>query len=233
MTVAASRGFGRILGCTQGFTPMHRAEQSQSPSDRGPLGRRERKKARIRRDILTAGLALIRDRGYHSATLNDIVDEVDISLGTFFRYFPSKDALLREGVRELFTEFHEVLNAAPSPDEPLGARLERAFAGLARAVVKDKELARAVMASGVWATWINPPGPADAILPGTYPTIQAFTTAQRDSSFRTDLDPHHIAQLLWGATVVVIAQWVTRDAPYDLEKRLRQSVRALLRGIAS
>jgi hypothetical protein len=88
------------------------------------------------------------------------------------------------------------------------------------------------MASGVWATWINPPGPDDEVLRGVYPTIQAFTAAQRDASFRTDLEPQHIAQLLWGAAVVVIAQWVTREAPYDLEKRLRQSIRALMRGIA-
>jgi len=209
---------------------MQRAEQS--PPERSPLGRRERKKARIRREILEAGLALIRDRGYHAATLNDIVEEVDISLGTFFRYFPSKDALLREGVREMFTEFHQVLNAPADPSEPLGQRLERAIAGLGRAVVKDKELARAVMASGVWATWINPPAPGDEVLPGVYPTIQAFTTAARESSFRTDLEPQHIAQLIWGAAVVVIAQWVTRDAPYDLERRLRQSIRALLRGIS-
>src|SRR5262245_24853509 len=127
---------------------MQRAEQS--PSERGPLGRRERKKARIRREILETGLSLNRARVHHSATLTDIVEEVDISLGTFFRYFPSKDALLRDGVRELFAEFHQALTAPADPAEPLGQRLERAFAGLARAVVKDKELARAVMASGVW-----------------------------------------------------------------------------------
>jgi AcrR family transcriptional regulator len=211
---------------------MQRSEQGAS-EQRSPLGRRERKKARIRREILEAGLTLIRDRGYHSATLNDIVEEVDISLGTFFRYFPSKDALLREGVQEMFSEFHQVLNAPADASESIGLRLERAVAGLGRAVVKDRELARAVMASGVWATWINPPGPADALLPGVYPTIEAFTTAQREATFRTDLDPQHIAQLFWGAAIVVIAQWVTRDAPYDLERRLRQSVRALLRGIAA
>src|SRR5262249_50191862 len=123
-----------------------------------------------------------------------------------------KDALLREGVREIFTEFNDVLNSPATSAEPFGSRLERAFGGLGRAVVRDRELARAVISSGAWASWINPQNPGDELLTGIFPARQAFTTAQREGTLRTDLDPQHISQLVWGSAVIVIAQWVTREA---------------------
>src|SRR5260370_11063673 len=59
-------------------------------------GLRERKKARLRQQIVETALRLFRERGYESTRIEDIVQVLEISQPTFFRYFPSKDAVLRE-----------------------------------------------------------------------------------------------------------------------------------------
>ena len=61
-----------------------------------PLGLRERKKARLRQQIIETAVRLFRKQGYENTRIDDIVNILEISQPTFFRYFPSKDAVLRD-----------------------------------------------------------------------------------------------------------------------------------------
>ena len=67
------------------------------------VGLRERKKARLRRKIMDTTVTLCREKGYENTTLEEIVRIVEISQPTFYNYFGSKDAVLREFARELLT----------------------------------------------------------------------------------------------------------------------------------
>ncbi len=72
-------------------------------SGQGPMaGLRERKKARLRQQIVETALHLFRQRGYENTRIDDIAQTLEISQPTFFRYFPSKDAVLREVGRRAF-----------------------------------------------------------------------------------------------------------------------------------
>src|SRR5580692_12512257 len=59
-------------------------------------GLRERKKARLRQQIIETAIRLFRKQGYEKTRVDDIVKVLEISQPTFFRYFPSKDAVLRD-----------------------------------------------------------------------------------------------------------------------------------------
>src|SRR6202158_4330374 len=59
-------------------------------------GLRERKKARLRQQIVETALRLFRKHGYEKTRVDDIVKILEISQPTFFRYFPSNDAVLRD-----------------------------------------------------------------------------------------------------------------------------------------
>src|SRR5690349_22832854 len=69
---------------------------------RETLGLRERKKARLRQEIIDTAVRLFRKRGYEKTRIDDIVQSLEISQPTFFRYFPSKDAVLGEVGRRGF-----------------------------------------------------------------------------------------------------------------------------------
>jgi AcrR family transcriptional regulator len=66
------------------------------------LGLRERKKARLRQEIIDTAVRLFRKRGYEKTRIYDIVQLLEISQPTFFRYFPTKDAVLGEVGRRGF-----------------------------------------------------------------------------------------------------------------------------------
>src|SRR5260221_11664894 len=63
---------------------------------------RERNKQRIRERILGATFELFQNAGYNQTTMDDIAEKAEISRGTLFNYFPSKDSLLRPFLQEIF-----------------------------------------------------------------------------------------------------------------------------------
>src|SRR3977135_1732145 len=58
------------------------------------LSRRERKKEETRERIFKAACKLFRDKGCESTTIDDIAEKADVAKGTFFNYFPRKEAVL-------------------------------------------------------------------------------------------------------------------------------------------
>ena len=112
------------------------------------LGLRERKKARLRQQIIDTSIRLFRKRGYENTRVEDIVQIFEISKPTFFRYFPSKDAVLREVGRRGFNCIKEHLESELSSDATTTERLERMYDDMAREVESDRPLWRAIVLSG-------------------------------------------------------------------------------------
>ncbi|MFR9723393.1 TetR/AcrR family transcriptional regulator [Streptomyces sp. MS19] len=76
-----------------------------SPENALPL--RERKKRRTRRELADTALRLFLDQGFEATTLDDLVDTVEISKRTFFRTFPSKEAVALAAETELWDAYLE------------------------------------------------------------------------------------------------------------------------------
>lgn len=87
-------------------------------------GLRERKKAKTRRTIQEQALRLFAERGYDETTVEQIAEAAEVSPSTFFRYFPTKEALvLRDDYAAVL---HAALAAQPA-DAPLGTVLRETF----------------------------------------------------------------------------------------------------------
>lgn len=91
------------------------------PDDRG---RRERKKAQTKEAIRQAALALFDEKGFAATTITDITDRVDVSRRTFFRYYRSKEDILRFDLANLIPRMRQTLLARPLDEPPLISILE-------------------------------------------------------------------------------------------------------------
>jgi AcrR family transcriptional regulator len=63
-------------------------------------GRRERTKAANRAAILAAAREVFAELGYDAASVRDIVRRTDLASGTFYNYFPDKDAIFEALIAE-------------------------------------------------------------------------------------------------------------------------------------
>jgi AcrR family transcriptional regulator len=91
-------------------------------------GLRERKKQQTRATIREAALELFLTQGYAETTTTQIAQAANVSAGTLFNYFPTKDSLLTDDFDPIFIRH---MRARP-PEEPPATAFRRAImAGLA------------------------------------------------------------------------------------------------------
>jgi AcrR family transcriptional regulator len=86
-------------------------------------GRRERKKDEPRRALREAAHRLFAEKGFAQTTIDDITEAADVSRRTFFRYYDSKEDLLRTDVADLLPVMLAALRARPAEEPPLAAIL--------------------------------------------------------------------------------------------------------------
>src|SRR5580698_5323373 len=111
-------------------------------------GLRERKKARLRQQIIETAIRLFRKQGYEKTRIDDIVELLEISQPTFFRYFPSKDAVLRDVGRRGFDCIRQHLETELSSKASTTDRLREMYQAMAKEVESDRPLWQAVVLSG-------------------------------------------------------------------------------------
>jgi AcrR family transcriptional regulator len=58
------------------------------------IGRRQRRKQQTRQQIFQAAMRLFEKKGIFGTTVEEITQAADVGKGTFFNYFPSKEAIL-------------------------------------------------------------------------------------------------------------------------------------------
>jgi AcrR family transcriptional regulator len=75
-------------------------------------GRRERTKAANRAAILAAAQEVFAEEGYGAASVREIIRRTDLASGTFYNYFPDKDAIFVALIAETGDEARRRVRAA-------------------------------------------------------------------------------------------------------------------------
>lgn len=78
---------------------------------------RERKKEATREALIHSAYPLFQDRGFDAVTIDELAESVDIGRRTFFRYFPTKEAIVFPRQAERLVRFQAAL-AASGPGLP-------------------------------------------------------------------------------------------------------------------
>lgn len=98
-------------------------------------GRAERRKTRTRAALIGAAQRILAQRGTTEVAVQEITDEADVGLGSFYNHFTSKAELFEEAVLELLSDFGAALDEAfvrmndPAEVTAVGIRLTCRLAG--------------------------------------------------------------------------------------------------------
>jgi AcrR family transcriptional regulator len=194
-------------------------------------GLRERKKVRLRQQIIDTSIRLFRKRGYENTRIDDIVQSLEISQPTFFRYFPSKDAVLREVGRRGFVCIKEHLETELSSRTSTAERLRRMYQTMAHEVESDRPLWRAVVLSGA----MDPVRSPEMRQPEEMAVSllqEVLVEGQKRGEITRAFPVVHLAEFMEGLYTTVVRRWaVDLSEPHDLGERVRSAVEFFLRGV--
>jgi AcrR family transcriptional regulator len=98
---------------------MSPARQNSAASPRPLRARGQATRARL----LEAGVWVFSRKGFHATRVDDIVKRAKTSHGTFYLYFPSKDALFEQLVADVAAEFRGLTEQLPVIDRSDDARI--------------------------------------------------------------------------------------------------------------
>jgi AcrR family transcriptional regulator len=102
---------------------------SITPEQADPVaqaGLRQRKKDSARRAIEDAAWELFAEKGYEETSVNDIAERADVAPRTFFRYFPTKEAVMYPQFEQLLQSVRDEFHRRPV-DEPVITSLFASF----------------------------------------------------------------------------------------------------------
>ena len=192
-----------------------------APEGRPSPGLRERKKAETRSRIQETAVRLFLAKGYDATTVEEIATAAGVSHMTFFRHFPTKEAVVEDDDYDPFIA--ELIRRRPPEEAPLTA-LHRALAEGLRAVypaARDVLLARTRLI-------LTTPALRAHMADNQYATERLFTEAlaARDSTETTfELRVNSAAAL--GALTVALSSWVESDGAEELPQLVDRAFRAL------
>lgn len=104
------------------------------------LTRRARKKDETRTRIFRAAIKLFRDRGFDATTIDEITERADVAKGTFFNYFPRKEAVLAYLGETWLGDAEESADALLAEARSTREKILSLYAGLAASYAEEREL---------------------------------------------------------------------------------------------
>jgi AcrR family transcriptional regulator len=205
------------------------------------LGLRERKKAKLRQTILEKAIELLRENGYEGLRIADLVDALEISQPTFFRYFPTKDALIAAAARQAgdrTRDWMERRHLTPEAlERPVREAVQAFSSDVADMAVREKRIIAVLIRAGLAAPWRRKLDTTDASAwkSSDYPLVVdgILFAAQQRGEIRRDVAVDELGDLYSGVMNQLILRWVSEEPPpYSLHERVARSVDVLLTGMA-
>lgn len=108
-------------------------------------GRREQRKRATRQLILDAGCAVFSEMGFEACTIRDIVRRTGLASGTFYNYFDTKEAVLRELIGDEIGRLTERMQEARRRARDPHSFVRNAYREAFRAIVARPELYRILL----------------------------------------------------------------------------------------
>jgi TetR/AcrR family transcriptional regulator, cholesterol catabolism regulator len=173
-----------------------------------------------RERVIRAALELGAEGGYDAVQMRDVAGRAEVALGTIYRYFPSKDALLVAVMVQWVADLQRRVTRHPPTGEDTVARVTDVFDRAIRTMDREPRLTSAV----ITAMTAGDPAAVDAMLEVTGAMARILQPA-----FPADVDPaveaaaaKVLGHVWWSATIAWAngmgdAGWVANELRTAIE----------------
>jgi AcrR family transcriptional regulator len=193
-------------------------------------GRRERRKEETRRQIFQAAMKLFEKKGVFDTTVEEITQAADVGKGTFFNYFPSKEAIfsaLAERQMGVLERAVEAAKDAPSVHPVLLNMAKELSAGPGRSQIMLRSLLGIILNNKMLFELFS-----TVLAKGRVRVAEIVRRGQDLGEIRSDLQAEDIARCLQHSVFGTNFIWAA-SKPSDLMQQQERSMDIFWRGIAA
>ena len=195
------------------------------------LSRRERKKEETKERIFKVALKLFKQKGLEATTVDEIAEKADVAKGTFFNYFPRKEAVLaylpEMWVEQAEAEAVEVMDVRGVPQFE---RIRDLFVQFAAFYEEDRELSKWVAME-----WLRreQSGCDDICRRWDDLGVRVIKYLQDRGELRCDVSPESASQMFGAVHQGTLMRWLASpEPPFPLQDELRKRMKLIVEGLA-
>ncbi|GHE61858.1 TetR family transcriptional regulator [Streptomyces spiralis] len=201
-----------------------------SDAEAGVTTRRGRNKERARKRVYASAITLFRHKGYAETSVAEIAEHADIARGSFFNYFPRKDALICAWLKERRATLTRRLGTHLRCGMHVAESLGTCMSVLGALNEEDLDLSLAMLTA-----WVQAGRPLDQE-PHLEAVFAEIVECGRTRGEVPDaLDSGQVGELLRDLYIGVLCRWARRPPAeqHSLGADLQQALDLLLHGIAT
>lgn len=188
----------------------------------------EQRRAATREALRTAALAAFADRGFANVTVTELAEVAGVTERTFFRHFPTKEAVLFRDF-ETQAEWLEAALAERDPDEPLIDAVMMSIASFPHdlEVVRQAALARTeILSADRIAGHLR-------VVQGTFAAvITTYARKRLPDGPHADLTAEVAGSVIAAALVCAVEGWGRNGCTDDLGERTTLALELVRSGLA-
>jgi AcrR family transcriptional regulator len=176
---------------------------------------------RTRSALLAAARRVFEERGYVDTRVVDITQQARVSYGSFYTYFPSKEAVFSEVVEGMTEDFRSTVRSVPAPGSAPADLIARTNRGYLQAYRQNA----AMMAILEQAATVNP----DLMATRREARTTWLRSASRAIGHWQDqglvpqwIDPYYAASALGSMVDRSAYVWLVLGEPYDEDVAVEQ-----------
>jgi AcrR family transcriptional regulator len=190
-------------------------------TDSGPRARRAKKR---RQEIVEAAARVFARKGFERATTREIALEADVSEGTIYNYFASKQQLLVELANMVQEELGAIVPAS-QPGMDMRAMVADSLERVLAVIAEHALIIRGLLT----AMWDRGYGFHGYLLPGAQGLIarvEEFLKARIAAGAMRPCDVHLVARMVMGMVIYVAVPYIQELEPIpSAEQRREQAQR--------
>jgi AcrR family transcriptional regulator len=224
--------------------PYAASPADEIPDASEPIGRRERRRQETRERLFEAAVRLLSEREFEAVTVEAITEAADVGKGTFFNYFPNKEAVvsyffeykvsrLAQAVRRV-QEADNLPEAGADdlPGGPIWQKMLRVFDLCSDSPKESQRMTRTLLS--LVLTNMEVRRAYGVMMHEIGNLTRGFIEeAQRSGEVRTDLTADQIVCHLHMVHLGAVSYWAYSDTAESMEQMIHRSYRLLWEGVAA
>ena len=188
---------------------------------------RDKKKIETKKSIFEVAGRLFKEKGYDNTTVDEITKEAGVGKGTFFNYFPTKEALLQDFIKQKEELVFDLLKDQLTRNIPTKDKIKNILVLVAKSNEKDRELTKLFVFEHM-----KHYGQEERKSTSLNQLIQViFETRVKTEEFKIGLDSKIAAGNLSAIYFYSLLEWLWSKDDYSLSEDISKRIDMIFEGI--